>query len=301
VIKVFVCLADHPRAKRDILLDNPQTSQYFEFVSGPDEADWLYTPVDLGLIWWDSGGGHGGGADYVRAFVDSLPHYQGRWFFHDYSACSDDWGLNSVLFRAVKSRHDPNPLTISVPHFVDDFSPDLVDFGTLPYDVCFVGRAGACDVRRRACHAVANDRRIRSYMKFYDDFFGYVPEGTRQWQERRQEFINGFRVSKLALSPRGVELDAYRTWEAMSAGRPVIWMGDNYELPFQDFVDYGRFMFRVPESEANRMNEVVREILRTHTDTQLQEYGEWARQCWMEYFSKEAIPGVFAHYLERLL
>jgi len=300
VIKVFVCLADHPRAKRDILLDNPGTGEYFEFVPDPEAADWLYTPADLGLIWWDSGGGHGGGADYVRSFVQSLPHYEGnerRWFFHDYSACSDDWGLRSVLFRAVKSRYDPNSLTVSIPHFVDDFEPEPVDFGALPYDICFVGREAACDVRRRACRAVAGDRRIRSYMKFHDDFFGYVPEGSPEYAARRAEFVGAFRQSKLALSPRGVELDAYRTWEAMSAGRLPVWMGDEYELPFEDFIDYDKFMFHVPESEADRMNEVVRDILAAHDDAQLRARGEEARRVWLEWYSKEAIPRTFAHYL----
>jgi len=303
VIKVHACLTNHPRAKRDILLDNPGTGEHFEFVPGPDGADWLYTPVDLGLIWWDSGGGHGGGAEYVRSFVQSLPDYRGnehRWFFHDYSACSDDWGLPSVLFRAVKSRRDPNPLTVSVPHFVDDFEPEPADFGTLPYDVCFVGRDGACDVRRRACHAVADDKSIKSLMRFYDDFFGYIPEGTEQWRERREEFVNAFAQSKLALSPRGVELDAYRTWEAMSAGRPPVWMGDEYELPFEDFVDYSKFMFVFPESDAPVMNERVKQILDTHTDAQLRAHGEEARWVWLEYFRKEAIPGTFAHYLGKL-
>jgi hypothetical protein len=290
LIKVYAYPTTSPHAKDIVLVDRRE----FEFVSGPEIADWLYSPVDLGKVFWDAG------ADGVRRFVQSLPYYAGnerRHFFHDYSAESGDWRLNSVLFRAVKSRHDPNPLTVSVPHWVDDFAPQQVDFSTLPYDVCFVGRTGACPVRQKACQAVANDRSIRSLIKSYDEFFGYIPEGTPKFVQRRAEFINAFRVGKLALSPRGVELDAYRTWEGMSAQRPVIWIGDDYELPFWDFVDYGKFMFIVPESKASQANEVVKSILATHTDVQLQEHGVWARRYWLEYFRREAIPKTFAHYL----
>jgi hypothetical protein len=293
VIKVYAYPTTSRHAKDIVLVDR----EYFEFVSSPDEADWLYSPVDLGKVFWD------GGAAGVRRFVLSLPYYQGRerrHFFHDYSAESGDWGLNSVLFRAVKSRNDPNPLTVSVPHWVDDFDPPPVDFAALPFDVCFVGRVGACDVRRKAVRAVEGDGGLRALVRSYEDFFGYLVEGTEKFNRRRAEFINAFRVSKLALSPRGVELDAYRTWEAMSAGRPPIWIGDEYELPFTELVDYGKFMFIVREADAGRANEVVRDILDTHTDVQLQEHGEWARRYWLEYFRREAIPKVFAHYLGRL-
>lgn len=306
-VYVYLMTEDTKKYTKPDLLLNPIGDEYFIWTIDPTEADFFYSPCDLGLVWWDSHAAHGDpkGGQFVRDFVAQLPYWQGnqeRHFFHDYSACSDDWHLPSILFRAVKSKHDPNPRTISVPHTVEDFHPQPVDFSMLPYDICFVGRVGACEARRIACESVANDPKIKSYMKFRDTFWGYIErDDPKLAAEQRAEFVQVMAQSRLVLSPRGVELDAYRTWEAMSASRPVVWMGDDYELPFQDFVDYGRFMFRVPESEANRMNEVVREILATHTDAQLQEHGEWARRCWVEYFSKEAIPKTFAYYLGRLL
>lgn len=299
MIKVYAYPTTDERAKDLVLNDR----EYFEWVSA-DKAQWFYSPVDLGLVWhgnWSRERDTGG--DAVRQYVRGLQHYQGnkqRHFFHDYAACPDNWGLNSVLFRAVKSKHDPNPLTISIPHTVDDFKPQPVDFSTLPYDICFVGRVDSCPVRSTACYTVRDDKSIRSFMKLYTDFFGYIKEGTKKWNDRRMEFINGFRVSKMALSPKGVELDAYRTWEAMSAGRVPIWIGDDYELPFTEFVDYGKFMFQYPESDAHRMNECVKSILSTHTDAQLQAHGEAGRRYWLEYYTRQAVPKVFAYYLEKL-
>jgi len=298
-VKVYTYpLLDDPRAKDFHLFE----SGYFQ-PSDPDDADWFYCPVDLGRIWWESKAQHGDpkGGKYVRNYVESLPYYKGnrrmRHFFHDYSACYDDWGLKSVLFRAVKSKHDPNPLTISIPHFVDDLQPGRDDFSQLPYDVCFVGRVNASVVREAACLVVARDKSIKSFMRLHQEFFGHIPEGTPQWEERRAEFINGFRMSKLALSPRGVELDAYRTWEAMSAGRVAIWVGDTYELPFEDFLDYSKFMFIFHECDAAIMNKCIKQILANYTDAQLQVMGEEARRMWLEWFRIEAVPKVFAHYL----
>lgn len=293
-------------AKLDLLL-NPIGDEYFTWITDPAEADLFYSPCDLGLVWWDSGANHGDprGGEYVRGFVEQLPCWHGnghRHFFHDYSACSDDWGLPAILFRAVKSKHDPNPRTISVPHTVDDFFPRPVDFSTLPYDICFVGRSGACEVRRVACEAIRADKSIRSYMTFRDSFWGYVErDDPKQAAEQRTEFISAMAISKLVLSPRGVELDAYRTWEGMSAARPTIWIGDDYELPFLSMVDYSKFMFYLPEAVAPTANASVKDILDYYTNTELQAMGEEARHIWLEYFTREAVPKVFAHYLRKFL
>ena len=297
MIRVYVYPATK-HAKPDVLLQNPVSNRYFAWVNDPKDAEFFYSPVDLGLVLWDSG------VEGIKGLVHSLPHYPGnerRHFFHDYSACSDDWGLESVLFRAVKSKHDPNPLTISVPHWVDDFRPAPVDFSSLPHDVCFVGRWKACSVRKEAVGAVAADSSIRSLMILREEFWGYTKrDNPRQAKIERQEFIAAMQQSKLVLSPRGVELDAYRTWEGMSAGRPPIWIGDDYELPFQDVIDYNKFMFQLSEICATRMHQWVKYILATYTDAQLQIRGEEARRIWLEWFSKEVIPMTYYHYLKEL-
>jgi hypothetical protein len=279
------------------ILITPRADEYFTWVTDWKDADFLYSPIDLGKIFWDAG------IQGVHDFVRSLPHFSGRehrHFFHDYSAESGDWQLPSVLFRAVKSRKDPNPRTISVPHWVGDLFREPYGVRHDAYDICFVGRVNACDVRRIACQSVKQDPAIRDLTIEHDDFFGYIKEGTKKFILRRKGFIDAFKISKLGLCPRGVELDSYRFMECMSAGRVPVYIGDEWERPFEDVLDYRAFCFIVPEEDAARTNVRVKYFL-TFGEKWLQEMATEARHVWLNWFRKEAIPMTYHHYLQRFL
>ena len=136
-------------------------------------------------------------------------------------------------------------------------------------------------------------------MVFRDTFWGYVErDDPDEAGRQRDEFVWAMRNSFMVLSPKGVELDAYRTWEAMSAGRVPIWMGDDYELPFREFLDYDLFMFRFAEGNALIMGTLVEAILMGREPRVLRRMGELARNVWKAWFSKEMIPKVYHHYLQ---
>lgn len=296
---------DHPHVRR-FFLDSAHDR--VAWVTDPNEADFFYSPVDLGAIVQAENVPHGDprGAQLVHEFVRTLAHYGGneqRHFFHDYSAYYVDWALSSILFRAVKSRLDPNPLTISVPHVVEDLAGKATPGCEPIYDTCFVGRTNACPSRRVAVESVRNDPSINSLIISRETFWGYVERDfPAEAMIQRQVFIDAFAQSKTALAPRGVELDSYRFMEAVSAGCIPILMGDEWELPFENRINYDSFCLRVPESKAHQMNDVLKRFLADHQPYKLEAMAARGRYpIWKDWFSAEAVARTYILYLEKFL
>lgn len=246
----------------------------FLWVDNPDEADFFYHPTDLGLLWRNKG------QQAVVRFVRGLPYYQKheeRHFFHDYSDNYVAYGLKCIQFRANVDWRRKDPNVVAIPHTVEDFGEMSADFRTLPYDITFVGKFDSCRVRAIACRSIEADKSIRSFLRFYKEFYGYI-ENQDLLKERRQVFIEGLRQSRLVLSPRGVGLDAYRTYEAMSASRVPVWLGDDWSRPYPELVDYHSCSFTIREADADRTNEFVRHILAHYTAEDLQKMGRIARE-----------------------
>ena len=98
------------------------------------------------------------------------------------------------------------------------------------------------------------------------------------------------RNSALVLAARGGGLSCYRFFEAMSAGRVAVLFADDWELPHQNLIDWGRCIVQIPESEARNAGKILMRFLDEHNDARLSEMGRAARLAWQSYLAPAKWP-----------
>lgn len=259
--------------------------------NNPKQADWFFVPRDLGPYQRKVGLGE------TTQMLRRLPHWNTHEKRHFIFMHSDNWlplGVQCVIFRQSCHRTQKDVRTVSFPPNVDDFQElAYASFRDLPYNITFVGHLYAHTCRIRACQSIAS--RPDAFISAFRYHWGAY-ENTDIGHKRRKIFIEGLRKSKFCLAPRGGGLHSFRFFETMSAGRIPIIIADDYELPFENIIDYSQCSFSIPESEAGNLNEHLNNWLSIPID-RLKEYADCARAYWMRYLSKSKWNEMVYRYL----
>lgn len=270
-------------------------------VTSPGIADAFFIPVEVGDVERRAQGRIGG----VLPTLSRLPHWrkhERRHFFHMHSDEDGLIGTTAIVFRQSVNKNKKDPRTVAMPPPVEDFGR-LVDanYDHLPYHVCFVGLGIDPRGIRQRCLQALQGVPLNCFLdavgKHWCHYEG-TPEGTR----RRQLFVDALDQSRLVLSPRGAGQHSYRLFEGMSAGRVSILLGDDYELPFAEFIDYDSCIFRVPESQAGVIDAVILQINERCRPTPcMADMAARARQYWVRYLDRARWDEMILKYLEKLL
>lgn len=188
-----------------------------------------------------------------------------------------------------------NPTCYPWPWPVDDFT----DLATVPMaqrdvDIGFQGWTSTdlCTKAMRACELTPG---LASVMRGDRRFFGYVQRDTRTEADQLQaSYRELLRRSKLWLCPRSREdgVPRYRLFEAMSAGRIPVLLGDRTVLPFAGRIDYEACVLQIPERDVWHVGELCRDFISACGPDELYERGQVGMRAWSEWLDRRKWPQI---------
>jgi hypothetical protein len=242
----------------------------------------------------------------TREDLYRLPHFRGREDKHTLFDCSDNEPLYDLpcLFIRCNTRswyltRDEN--TISWPWPVEDFADCMpVLDGGFTYDVSFHGWITSHDSRKLSYESVQRSE-LRVDLAGYLDFYGYI-EKTAEGMRRRAEYRRSLQESRLALCPESIAgVFPYRFFEAMSAARMPVLVGEEFVFPFVAEINYQDFMIHIARADASKVGAILTEYLRTHPDDELIERGKLARKAYETWLHRDRWPELLSYAVQKKL
>ncbi|HET7232788.1 MAG TPA: hypothetical protein VFJ16_22450, partial [Longimicrobium sp.] len=228
-----------------------------------------------------------------------LPLYagaEGRHLFFDHRDAPGVFPAGSFSLKPSVHRRDLGPRVHCIPYLdvVDNFMSYLHRPVAVRYPLSFAGQR--TELRERLLPRIGAAV-PGCWFRLRETFFhgplmthpGVVrpaplsdPALERRW---RLEFISTLLHSRMALSLPGYGLNAFRFYEALSLGVPVLQVGDDCALPWEDVVDYPAFSRCVPLHPEETLPERVAAALADVTDERLGEMRRMARLWYDAYLS----------------
>jgi hypothetical protein len=250
-------------------------------VDNPDGADFLIFPYDITPMQCYAG------FESTLKFLKTLPQVIDRPECSVFYAHHDDYHPFPepyILFKASVSRKLADSNIIATPFPVDDFA-SVLTFN--PHDVqymcSFVGYSGSSLLREKLLFSVAAERRLRLQLYLTQLFHGHQQQDVVS--DNRVRYVESLRSSLTVLCPRGAGLNSVRFFETLSMGRIPILVGDDCMLPAAFIIPYEDFIFRIPESDAERAGALIYEWLALQSPDQLMKRCITARTVWEIFFS----------------
>ncbi len=269
-----------------------------EIVKTPKEADVVTCPMPLRehtppVLDWRT----------VRDVIEWAGVDERRLAFAD---CSDDeWTDHGMAKWPMYIRCNLKPFMLrempnSIPWWwpVEDYK-ECVDVpeGGFKHDVSgHMWISG--NVRKNSCESMLATPGLDCDIKMFNNFTGYVydlPEGI----EKRKNFRISMRDARVSLCPISIpSVFPYRYYEAMSAGRAAILVGDDFNFPFTDKINYDEWTLRIPVSDCHRMGPIVKAWMASHTDKDFVQMGQRARLAWQTWLHRDNQSALWAVAIE---
>lgn len=234
--------------------------------------------------------------------IGTLPLFSAREADHVFFSDHDSparYHSGSFWFRASMEGARRDPSSFPLPYQTEDVTEYLhFDPERLRYVTSFVGYLGIRRQRAPLINAILEDSRLAMGLDLSDAFHGHQPEPVLQ--ARRRRYLEISSQSLTILCPAGDGTNSIRFFETLALGRlPVLVSAA--PLPFEDRIDYGRFVLRIPPSDTARAGALLHDWLAGVPDRELLERCREARHVWETWFSREALPGAIAGEISRHL
>jgi len=302
-IKVYV----YSRSEVEKALDGVQPTwqacpSTVQQVSSPAEADAFFVPLEVGHVEVR----HPQRINGVLPTLSRLPYWEKherRHFFYMHSDEDAPIGTKAVVFRQSVNRHHKDPNTVAMPAPVEDFGRLAgADYEQLLYHVCFVGYGqDPRGLRRKAIETLRHCPWLNCYLDVVDRHWCHY-EGTPEGDRRRQVFVDALKQSRLVLAPRGKGQHSYRLFEAMSARRIPVLIADDYELPFQEYVDYSSCIFQLQEEYVDQVDAYIMGLNEQCRPVPCMADKAWrCREYWVQYLAPAKWDGMVVRYLREML
>lgn len=212
----------------------------------------------------------------------NLKYLKGDENKHVFWNCAEDvklwYELPSLFIRcdATKEIRSYDKNTIAWPWPVEDLYRPHEPF---EYDVCFQG----WESTPLTGTVVESVRRsgLKAHLQVHNYFFGYHYSDPN-YKHLIESYRDTLSKSRLSLVPRSIPegVIRYRFWESLSMGRVPVMFADGAVLPWKDKIDYGKCCILIPEKHATNSGEIIKEWLRTHSDSEIAEMGKYGREMW---------------------
>lgn len=286
---------------------------------------YIYKPQDIGLTRWPEGELRLEGVEQttdpeaadificpgsLALFRDpptlyKLPHFKGneaKHVFLDVSDFETQYHQQSLFIRCNlrKFNLDADPNSIQMAWPVEDYSECIdVPEGGFKFEVS--GHMWLSSATRRQSFESVKGSTLKCDLAGYSDFTGYIfhePEGIR----RRTEFRRSMRESRVALCPESIPgVFPYRFFEAMSAGRVPVLVGEEFIYPFASDIPYSDFTCHIGRKEASMAGPLIAEFLKNTSDRELILKGKLARFYWSKLLNRELWPATMAYAVRTAL
>ncbi len=272
-----------------------------EEVPTAKEADAVIVPVPLRehtpptLNW-----------NIAKSIVDYLGVDQRRTVWFD---CSDDeWTDHGLLPNAMYIRCNLKPfMKREMPNSIAWFWPvenykECIEVpqGGFKYDISgHMWISG--NVRQNSCESMLSTQGLNCDIRMFKNFTGYVyalPEGI----EKRKNFRISMRESRLCLCPISIpSVFPYRYYEAMSAARVPILIGDDFSFPFAEHINYDEFTIKVPVDRCHTVGPFIKDWLAHHSDEEIIAMGQKGRKAWETWLDRDFQSGLWTVAVEERL
>ncbi len=219
-------------------------------------------------------------------FLDRLPRLAGREedhiFFSDHDSAAR-YHTTSLWFRASVQRARRDASCFALPYSCKDPMEYLhFDVSRLRCHTSFVGYLGTRRQRSALINSIVAEHRLVTEIDLAEAFHGHQPPEVQQ--ARRQRYLELSSQSLAILCPAGDGANSIRFFEALALGRLPILAADCL-LPFEDRIDYDRFVLRISPAEIGSAGTMVHDWLCRFSDQELMARCREARQTWEEWFA----------------
>lgn len=215
-------------------------------------------------------------------------------------------GLESTMFIRTVVDADMlrvHPKTACQPWAADDYSDIAADYDNIKHVVSFVGwdSGPMRHIPATACKRFFGEK---AEIGLKHQFFAYYPEDTQKLF--RQQFLDSLRSSHFILAPPSIYYPGrrptgfvpYRFYEAMSAGRVPVHVGEKPILPFQNHIDWDECYVHVPMDYANRTEQML--LAWWHTRN-VKDAGKRNREIWKKWLNREDWPTTHRLMVEEMM
>ena len=117
-------------------------------------------------------------------------------------------------------------------------------------------------------------------------------------EQARKDFIQNVAEADFVLAPKGDGNYSNRFLEALSMGRIPVVVDTDMVLPFEDTIDYGRVMVRVPMGRVAETPRYIHEFYTTLDEAGWRERQELARTVFVEHL---AVDAFFKHFFDTVV
>lgn len=278
------------------LLDGSPSNKAGQFaqVETPEEADLLIFPYYL-----ENFTEHrtiSGMFDFIRCLPAFAERECDHVFFSDHDSPARHH-TSSIWFRASLSRESRDLSAFPLAYLTEDPLPFLhFDPNRLRYHSSFAGYLGPRMQRAPLIRAVQSETRLVCGLDIAESFHGHQTEAVRL--ERRRRYLELCSQSLTVLCPEGDGTNSIRFFEVLSLGRLPVLVSD-CPLPFEDRIDYDRFVIRISPSDTSRAGTILHNWLVTVDSEELLQRCRTARLVWEEWFSPKAMPRAVTRQLLR--
>ncbi len=226
----------------------------------------------------------------MRSFVTTLSYFTDREeshvFFSDHDSAAR-YHTGSIWYRASVDESQHDKFCFSLPYQTEDqsaylhFNPDVIRCHT-----SFVGYIGTRRERAALLNGVIQETRLVSIFDTVDCFHGHQTEDIRQ--QRRTLYLKTMSESLTVLCPEGAGVNSIRFFETLSMGRiPVL--VSNALLPYQDRIDYDRFILRINPQHQGQAGAILLAWLESRSSEEIMNCCRLARETWEQWFSPQAM------------
>jgi len=174
-----------------------------------------------------------------------------------------------------------NPTRVRAGGYTRAFDHDFIrhepDHKRRDYLYSFLGKGNTHPIRQTIL-GLTHDRQ---YLLDTSPFWPYGELSDEEQKELQNRYRDVSLRSKFILAPRGLGTSSIRLFESLRMGRPPVIIADEWVPP--EGPRWSNFSIRIPESEANR----IPEILEAHED-KAGKMGKRAREAWEDWFGQEA-------------
>lgn len=136
--------------------------------------------------------------------------------------------------------------------------------------------------------------RVRTSFIVRDGYFGAPADDDRCKQRSREEYIRNILDNDYALCVRGWGNHSFRTYEALSLGRPLLFLDTDCVLPLEELVNYEEVMLRVDQRDLRYLADRLADFHSTLNALQFEGIQQRARDLWEKHLSPLGFYRTFA-------
>lgn len=162
---------------------------------------------------------------------------------------------NSIIFRTSLYKSTKPKNYLSVPAFCNNLKLEREYFFRDYNETPTVGFCGALThgLRSQVISELNNSKNIKTNFLIRNSFWG----GNVWGDTVRKQYIENTLNSDFVVCVRGAGNFSYRFYETMCLGKIPIVIDTDIDLPFEDFIDYGNYILKIPIKEIGNIQELV--------------------------------------------